>query len=105
MGAEREADGVGGCHGGTGVNKLAELLHSGAQGASNGVSSALSGPVDTLAAALRKMGVPIPDDPVAGEQWMRKMGLIQTPKNKLAGVIGEGIGMALPAFPAGRLAK
>lgn len=87
------------------MNRLAEMLHSGAQGASNGVSGVVSGPVDTLAAMLRKMGVPVPEDPIAGEQWMRKMGLMQEPKNKLAGVIGEGVGMALPAFPAGRMVK
>lgn len=87
------------------MNKLVEMLHSGAQGASNGVSSVVSGPVDTLASMLRKMGAPIPDDPVAGEKWMRKMGLIQDPKNKLAGMVGEGVGMALPALPAGRFAK
>lgn len=87
------------------MNKLVEMLHSGAQGASNGVSSVVSGPVETLALMLRKMGVPVPDDPVAGERWMRRMGLVQDPKNKLAGMVGEGVGMALPAIPAGKLAK
>lgn len=87
------------------MNRLLETLHSGAQGASNGVSGVVSGPIDTLAAVLRKAGIPVPEDPVAGEQWMRKMGLIQEPKNRLAGLIGEGVGMSLPAFPAGRLAK
>jgi hypothetical protein len=87
------------------MNRLLETLHSGAQGASNGVAGVVAGPVDTLAVILRKMGVPVPADPVAGEQWMRKMGLMQEPKNKLAGLVGEGVGMALPAIPAGRLAK
>jgi len=87
------------------MNRLLETLHSGAQGASNGVAGVVSGPVDTLASVLRKLGVPVPEDPVAGEQWMRKMGLMQEPKNKIAGLVGEGLGMALPAAPAGRLPK
>ena len=83
------------------MNRLLETLHSGAQGASNSAAGIVSGPVDTLASILRKMGIPVPSDPVAGDQWMRRMGLVQEPKNKIA----EGIGMAIPALPAGRVAK
>lgn len=79
------------------MNKLAEILHSGAQGASNGAASGVYGSIDLLAAALRKAGIPVPDDPVMGEKWMREMGLVQTPKNKLAGMVGEGLGMVGPA--------
>ena len=85
------------------MNKLIETLHSGAQGASNGAAGFVSGPIDTIAAALRKMGVPVPEAPVAGEKWMRQMGLVQEPKNRIAGLIGEGVGMAIPAIPTGRI--
>lgn len=87
------------------MNRLAEILHSGAQGASNGAASGVYSSVDMLAAALRKAGIPVPDDPVMGEQWMRQIGLIQEPKNKLAGAIGEGLGLGTVGAMGMRLAK
>ena len=81
------------------MTTLEELLRQGksfAQGASNGVASTLTGPVDTLAWLLRKGGLPVGDAPVGGEQWMRQNGLMATPENKLAGLLGEGAGMAAP---------
>ena len=84
---------------------LEELLRQGksfAQGASNGVASTLTGPVDTLAWLLRKGGLPVGDAPIGGEQWMRNQGLMATPENKLAGLLGEGLGMAAPIVGAAK---
>jgi len=75
---------------------LEELLRNAksfGQGASNSAASTVSGPVDMLAALLRKGGMTV-NNPVAGEQWMRENGLTAEPENKMAGQIGEGLGNA-----------
>ena len=87
------------------MTTLEELLRQGksfAQGASNGVASTLTGPVDTLAWLLRKGGLPVGDAPIGGEQWMRNQGLMATPENKLAGLLGEGAGLAAPIVAAAK---
>lgn len=83
------------------LNKLATLLKSGAQGASNTVAGTVYVPVDTLAYVLRKYGVKIPDDPVGGEKWMRDLGLIVDPENHQAGVMGSALTMAIPGVVKG----
>ena len=72
------------------------------QGASNAAASNISGPVDILAWALRKAGVPVPADPVMGEQWMRQQGLLATPQNKYAGAAGETLGLLGPIAAAAK---
>lgn len=87
-------------------NKLAEILgygHDFAQGASNGIASNVSAPVDLLAIALRKAGVPIPDDPVMGARWMAERGLTQIPQNHMAGQFGESAGLAGSAMMAAKV--
>lgn len=89
-----------------GDNKLTQILGYGrdfAQGASNGVASNVSAPVDLLAMALRKAGVPIPDDPVMGARWMAERGLTQIPQNHTAGQFGEAAGLAGSAMMAAKL--
>ena len=81
---------------------LLDQAQSFAQGASNGVSSSLTGPVDGLAWLLRKAGVPVPQAPLGGSDWMRNVGLMQEPKERMAGLLGEGIGSALPTVIAGK---
>lgn len=81
---------------------LLDQAHSFAQGASNGVAGSLTGPVDGLAWLLRKAGVPVPQAPLGGSDWMRNVGLMQVPKERLAGLLGEGLGSALPTVMAGR---
>ncbi len=76
---------------------LLDQIQSFAQGASNGVAGSLTGPVDGLAWLLRKAGVPVPQAPLGGSDWMRNVGLMQEPKERMAGLLGEGIGSALPA--------
>lgn len=91
------------------MDKLAALLKSNGksalQGASNAVASNVAGPIDALAWVLRKGGVPVPENNILGEEWMRQQGLMVTPENKLAGLLGEGVGLALPFAAFGKLKK
>lgn len=84
---------------------LEELLRQGksfGQGASNSAASTVTGPVDMLAWLLRKGGVPVGDTPIGGEAWMRQNGLMATPENRLAGLLGEGAGLAAPIVAAAK---
>lgn len=90
------------------MNKLAELLHSFGQGASNSIASGVSAPVDGIAWLLRKAGVPVPSAPLGGSDWMSEQGLTQEPRNKLAGLLGEvagGVGPGLLAAKAPQVAN
>jgi hypothetical protein len=44
----------------------------------------------------------MPDAPMGGSDWMRNNGLMQEPKERMAGLLGEGIGSALPTVIAGK---
>ena len=72
------------------------------QGASNAAASNVSGPVDLLAFALRKMGFPVPEDPVLGAKWMADRGITAQPQNKVAGMLGETAGLVAPIAAAAR---
>ena len=78
------------------MNQLAALLRDFAQGASNSAASNVTAPVDALAWLLRKGGLPIPEAPVGGSDWARQKGLTAEPQNKLAGLLGDAAGMAVP---------
>jgi hypothetical protein len=86
------------------TNRLARLLREGpldqaksfAQGMSNAAASNVSGPVDALAWLLRKTGLPIPQNPMGGSEWMAEKGLTAAPNNRLAGLLGEGAGLSAP---------
>ena len=86
------------------TNRLARLLREGpldqaksfAQGMSNAAASNVSGPVDALAWLLRKTGLPIPQNPMGGSEWMEQNGLTERPNNRLAGLMGEGAGLSVP---------
>jgi GNAT superfamily N-acetyltransferase len=86
------------------TNRLAKLLREGpldqaksfAQGMSNAAASNVSGPVDALAWLLRKTGLPIPQNPMGGSEWMAEKGLTAAPNNRLAGLLGEGAGLSAP---------
>jgi len=84
---------------------LEELLRQGksfGQGASNAAASTVTGPVDMLAWLLRKGGVNVGEAPIGGEAWMRQKGLMATPENRLAGLLGEGAGLAAPIVAAAK---
>jgi len=72
------------------------------QGASNAAASNVSGPVDLLALALRKMGFPVPEDPVLGAKWMADRGITAQPQNRVAGMLGETAGLVAPIAAAAR---
>jgi hypothetical protein len=78
------------------MNQLAALLRDFAQGASNNAASNVAAPVDALAWLLRKGGLPIPENPVMGSDWMRQKGLTAEPENKIAGLLGDAAGAAIP---------
>ena len=81
---------------------LLDQLNSFAQGASNSVAGGVSAPVDGIAWLLRKAGVPVPTNPVGGSDWMAQQGLTAQPKQHLAGLLGEGIGGAMPSVIAAK---
>lgn len=68
------------------------------QSASNTAANTVSGPVDLIAAGLRKVGVPVPEDPVAGANWMKHHGLLRDVPDGPAKVLGETAGMLTPAL-------
>lgn len=72
------------------------------QGASNAGASNVSAPVDAIAWLLRNAGVPVPSNPLLGSDWMAERGLTSRPDNKLAGTIGEALGMAAPIVAAAK---
>jgi len=81
---------------------LLDQLQSFGQGASNSAASTVTAPVDGLAWLLRKMGVPVPSDPVGGSDWAAKQGLTATPKNHVAGLLGETFGGVAPMVAAAK---
>jgi hypothetical protein len=72
------------------------------QGASNAAASNVSGPVDLLAFALRKMGFPVPEDPVLGAKWLADRGITVQPQNRVAGMLGETAGLVAPIAAAAK---
>jgi len=72
------------------------------QGASNAAASNVSGPIDLLAFALRKIGFPVPEDPVLGAKWMADRGITAQPQNKVAGMLGETAGLVAPIAAAAK---
>ena len=83
------------------LEELLKQSKSFAQGASNSAASTVSAPVDMLAWLLRKGGMPV-DNPVGGSDWMAQKGLTAQPERRMAGLLGEGIGGALPFVAAAK---
>lgn len=83
--------------------QIIKALRDTAQSASNMAANNVSGPVDMIAAGLRKAGVPIPDDAMAGSQWMEENGLTRKVDQGLPKAIGEAIGMVAPAAIAAKM--
>lgn len=71
-----------------------------AQAASNAIAQNVSGPVDLLSWALRKAGVPVPEDAVGSSKWMEQLGLTALVENPYARVVGETAGMVGPTLAA-----
>jgi hypothetical protein len=81
---------------------IIKALRDTAQSASNAVATNVSGPVDLLAAGLRKLGVPVPRNALGGSQWMADQGLTREVAMGAPRIIGETLGMAGPAVLAGK---
>ena len=80
------------------MNGLLDFL----QGASNAAASNVSAPVDGIAWLLRKAGIPVPEAPIGGSDWMAKKGLTAKPQNYLAGLLGESVGGVAPIVAAAK---
>lgn len=72
------------------------------QAASNAVASNVSGPVDGLSWLLRKAGVPVPEAPVGGTDWMERQGLLRQVQPSAASVAGETVGLLSPTLLAAK---
>ena len=75
---------------------LIKALRDTVQSASNSVAGGVSAPVDLIAAGLRKVGMPIPQAPVGGSQWMENMGLTVPVEDGIPKLAGETLGMIVP---------
>lgn len=67
-----------------------------AQAASNATAQNVSGGVDLIALALRKLGLPIPDAPVMSTDWLKQKGIIRDVPQSAAQVAGETVGLLSP---------
>jgi hypothetical protein len=72
------------------------------QAMSNSAASAVSGPVDLSAAALRAAGVPVPENALLSSAWMAERGLTRKPRSALMEVLGESAGAVLPVAAAAK---
>ena len=72
------------------------------QSASNSVASNVSAPVDGIAWALRKLGAPMPANPVGGSDWMEQKGFTRPVQQSGASLAGEFAGMAGPMLAAAK---
>jgi hypothetical protein len=66
------------------------------QAASNTAASNISGPVDMLAWALDKAGVPGQKKPVMGSAWLKEQGLMRDVPQSAASLAGETVGLLGP---------
>ena len=81
---------------------LIKALRDTVQSASNSVASGVSAPVDLIAAGLRKVGMPIPQAPVGGSQWMENMGLTVPVEDGIPKMAGDFLGMTVPIIAAAK---
>jgi len=77
---------------------IIKALRDTAQSASNSAASNLSAPVDAIAWALRKAGLPIPENAVGGSDWMAQKGLTAPVQDGLPKMAGEVIGNLAPVM-------
>lgn len=76
-------------------SQLVNALRDTAQSASNMVAENVSVPIDAIAWALRKAGVPV-NKPMFGSDWMKEKGVTPEVEQSGAKVIGDTIGMLSP---------
>jgi hypothetical protein len=66
------------------------------QSTSNTLAENVSMPVDVTAWLLRKAGVPIPENPTMGSDWMRQNGLTAAVQPGPSAMAGETLGLLAP---------
>lgn len=66
------------------------------QSASNAVAGNVTGPADLITLALRKAGVPVPEDAVGTSAWAKGKGLVRDVEPGAARVAGETAGILGP---------
>ena len=66
------------------------------QSASNTIAEGVTMPVDSLAWALRKARVPVPENPMGGSDWAKQMGLMADVPQGAPKVAGEAMGLLAP---------
>jgi hypothetical protein len=74
---------------------LINALRNFAQSASNTVSENVSAPIDAIAWALRKAGMPV-NKPIMGSDWMREKGLTAPVQEGVSKMAGDTLGMISP---------
>ena len=72
------------------------------QSASNSAASNVSAPVDGLAWLMRKLGAPVPENPVMGSNWMQEKGLTKPVAQSGYSLAGESAGMIAPMLGAAK---
>jgi hypothetical protein len=77
---------------------LLDLLQS----ASNTAASNVSAPVDGIAWLLRKAGIPVPQAPLGGSDWMQAQGLTRPVEQSGMSLTGETLGLLAPVVAAAK---
>jgi hypothetical protein len=75
--------------------QIIDALRNTAQSASNMVAENVSVPVDAIAWALRKAGVPV-EKPMLGSDWMKEKGITPPVKEGVSKMVGDTIGLVSP---------
>ena len=81
---------------------LIKALRDTAQSASNAAAETVSAPVDLIAAGLRKVGVPVPQNAFGGSEWMAQQGLTRPVEMGAPKLIGETLGLVSPIAAAAK---
>lgn len=80
------------------MNALQQFLQS----ASNEAAGAVSAPVDMIAWALRKAGVPVPQNALMSSDWMKMNGLMADVPQTGASLAGQTFGLLSPVAAAAK---
>lgn len=75
---------------------MASALRNFGQAASNNIAETVSTPIDAIAWALRKAGVPVGDAPVMGSEWMAQKGLTRPTQEGVSKMAGDFVGLVSP---------
>jgi len=77
---------------------IIKALRDTAQSASNSVAETASAPIDAITWALRKAGLPVPENAVGSSDWMAQKGLTAPVEDGIPKMAGEVLGNVVPAI-------